>query len=50
MTRGLQKEQARERARERADANKGGNSQLKARETACDMNCPVCRVRRATRT
>ncbi|KAI8873516.1 DUF1909-domain-containing protein [Ramicandelaber brevisporus] len=42
MSRGKQKEQARERAQARSDANKGGKSQLDARAAGVKIVCPVC--------
>jgi len=46
MTRGLQKEQARARAQAREEGKQGGKSHLKAQQTACNLTCPICRVRR----
>ncbi|KAI8056156.1 putative zinc finger protein [Syncephalis plumigaleata] len=44
MTRGKQKEQARERAQKLADKNKGGKSQLNARAAGLKITCPTCKL------
>ncbi|KAL1920484.1 uncharacterized protein VTP21DRAFT_861 [Calcarisporiella thermophila] len=44
MTRGKQKEQAREKARKLAESKKGGQSQLDARKAGLQMKCPVCKT------
>ncbi|RKP07047.1 putative zinc finger protein [Thamnocephalis sphaerospora] len=44
MTRGKQKEQARERAQKLADKNKGGKSQIGARAAGLKISCPTCKA------
>ncbi|KAI9597044.1 At2g23090 like protein [Syncephalis fuscata] len=44
MTRGKQKEQAREKAQKLADKHKGGTSQLGARAAGLKIACPKCKL------